>query len=547
MAPKTKGIKNDAASMGNNRAADGQEIDSNPKSTPLGTPGDLVTPDMKKYQAMLGSNPSSRVFATLAELYRKQGMYDEAIGLCLKGLVHHPDYLSGRVVLGLAYFDKGMIRDAAEELERVVSAKPDHLMAARALGDVMLADGNNDRAEYYFNRVLSLAPDDQDVARKLESLTNRPGTEVPQQPTADGAAPAVPVPSPDEIIEGEGLEIVEGGGSTTGESMDAHIIREISETLETVGTDLSVDEMSEILVKADQEDRRSKRTPVHPPGAGTKPERDAPAAATGLPPLYYAIERLQIGIVITDLDGTVHYANRAVSQSHGWAKDDPIGRSISDFFPPGIFQPMTMHEILDKKSLAKDTVNVRKDGSIFPVRITYDIVEGESKEPVYIIVGIDDLSRHKDVDEDLWQLSIKDAESGLYNRRYFLSKIAEETKRAERIGYPLCLMVISVDNFKSYQAADRPRKGQRVAAEIGKIARQSIRKEFDSAYRLTEEEFAVILLTATDQKALIVAQRLREKISKRLPGIEIGIGTASSEDHRSIEGLIGAAEKAIRR
>ncbi len=83
-------------------------------------------------------------------------MYDEAIGLCLKGLKHHPDYLSGRVVLGLAYFDKGMIREAAEELERVVSAKPDHLMAAKALGDVLLQSGDIQRAKYYFERVLSL-------------------------------------------------------------------------------------------------------------------------------------------------------------------------------------------------------------------------------------------------------------------------------------------------------------------------------------------------------------------------------------------------------
>ncbi len=545
MAPKTKGSKSDTADRQNSRAAGSQDIGSNPGNTPLGTPGDLITPEIKKYQAMLGSNPSSRVFATLAELYRKQGMYDEAIGLCLKGLGHHPDYLSGRVVLGLAYFDKGMLRDAAEELERVVSAKPDHLMAARALGDVMLADGNNERAEYYFNRVLSLAPDDPDVARKLESLTNRPGTEVPPQPTADGAAPAVPVPSPDEIIEGEGLEIIESGGLSPGETAETH--NEGGETLQAAGDEPAIDVLPDMLVKTEREDRRSKGPRVHQPDAGAKPEGDAPAVATGLPPLYHAIGRLQIGIVITDLDGAVHYANRAVSESHGWAEEDPIGRNISDFFPPGIFQPMTMHEILDKKSLAKDTVNVRKDGSVFPVRITYDIVEGESGEPAYIIVGIDDLSRHKNVDEDLWQLSIKDAESGLYNRRHFLSKIAEETKRAERIGYPLCLMVITVDNFKSYQAADRPRKGQRVAAEIGKIARQSIRKEFDSAYRLTEEEFAVILLTATDQKALIVAQRLREKITKRLPGIEIGIGTATSKDHRSIEGLIGAAEKAIRR
>ncbi len=283
MAPKTKGIKSDAASIGNNRAADGQDIGSNPKSTPLGTPGDLVTPDMKKYQAMLGSNPSSRVFATLAELYRKQGMYDEAIGLCLKGLGHHPDYLSGRVVLGLAYFDKGMIRDAAEVLERVVSAKPDHLMAARALGDVMLADGDNERAEYYFNHVLSLAPDDQDVIRKLESLTNRPGAEVPPQTATDETAHEAAAPLPDEIIEGEGLEIVESGGLSLEDTANSR--HENGETRQAAGDVLPADEVSDILIEPEQEHRRRKGPRVHQPGVATKPERDAPAAATGLPPV----------------------------------------------------------------------------------------------------------------------------------------------------------------------------------------------------------------------------------------------------------------------
>ncbi len=92
------------------------------------------------------------------------------------------------------------------------------------------------------------------------------------------------------------------------------------------------------------------------------------------------------------------------------------------------------------------------------------------RQPAYIIVGMDDLSRHKDVDEDLWQSSIKDAESGLYNRRHFLFKIAEEVKRAERIGYPLCLMVLTIDNFDSYQTADAgPGKVKRSPSRSAKI------------------------------------------------------------------------------
>ena len=37
------------------------------------------TPEMIKYEEMLEKNPASRVFAPLADLYRKAGMIDEAI------------------------------------------------------------------------------------------------------------------------------------------------------------------------------------------------------------------------------------------------------------------------------------------------------------------------------------------------------------------------------------------------------------------------------------------------------------------------------------
>lgn len=550
MAVKNQTPKTGARGARGSRASD-DSAGQAPPIPPLGTPGELITPEIKKYRAMLEENPASRVFATLGELYRKQGMHDEAIGLCLKGLKYHPDYLSGRVVLGLAYFDKGMVKEASEELERVVSAKPDHLMAAKVLGDVLLMNGDIERAKYYFERVLSLAPDDLDVRKKLEPMrTGRGPSAVPSRAETP-LPPALSAEAPDEIIEGEGLEIVESD-SPPNDMPQAQIVQEDNGPDEDGGIKLSADEITDILVRTEQqiseiEARREAAAKPEPPPPASRASLLRPATTGGVVPLYRAVERLQIGIVITDLDGTVHYANPAAAQGHGWDKEDLVGRHLKDFFPPGLFYPMTMHDILEKKSLTRDTMNVRKDGSVFPVRITYDVVEGDSREPVHIIIGMDDLTRHKEIDEDLWQLAIKDAETGLFNRRHFLFKIAEEIKRAERIGYPLCLMVFAISDFKSYRTEHGSKKAQRVLTELGKIARQSIRKEVDSAYRITEDEFAVILPTATNQKAVIVAGRLQEKVAKKLPDIEIRIGAASRDNHRSIEDLIDAAEKAAYR
>ncbi|GEM_PF-2462763 len=137
-------------------------------TAPLGT--GVITPEMEKYQSMLAKNPNSRVFASLAECYRKQGMLDEAIHLCIDGVKKYPNYMSGRVALGRAYFDKGMIKEAKEELEKVVSVTPNNIVANKVLGDVHLLEEDIDKAGVFFGKVLSMSPEDEEVAAKVEDI-----------------------------------------------------------------------------------------------------------------------------------------------------------------------------------------------------------------------------------------------------------------------------------------------------------------------------------------------------------------------------------------
>src|SRR4030067_1320406 len=95
-----------------------------------------IPPEINKYLAILSKDPGSMVFAPLAEAYRKAGMLDEAIATAQDGMKLRPDYVSGMVALGRAYFEKGLMAEARENLEKVLVIAPDNIIAAGILEEI---------------------------------------------------------------------------------------------------------------------------------------------------------------------------------------------------------------------------------------------------------------------------------------------------------------------------------------------------------------------------------------------------------------------------
>lgn len=129
---------------------------------------------VEKYQLILQSDPRAKVFAPLAEAYRKMGLIDEGIQVCLKGLGHNPDFASGRVALGRLYLEKGNLALAAEELQKAVDLSPENLLAQGLLGETYLKLRRPKEALGAYKMLLFLNPHDekaQGLIRKLESLT----------------------------------------------------------------------------------------------------------------------------------------------------------------------------------------------------------------------------------------------------------------------------------------------------------------------------------------------------------------------------------------
>src|SRR6476620_6012693 len=92
---------------------------------------------LKQYQ----DDPNSRVFAPLAEAYRKAGLIDEAIDISREGLKVHPSFMGGRVALARALFDKRLYQEVVEELSPIVQDIPDNLVAQRLLAESYLVLG----------------------------------------------------------------------------------------------------------------------------------------------------------------------------------------------------------------------------------------------------------------------------------------------------------------------------------------------------------------------------------------------------------------------
>ena len=124
-------------------------------------------------------------------------------------------------------------------------------------------------------------------------------------------------------------------------------------------------------------------------------------------------------------------------------------------------------------------------------------------------------------------LSISDGLTGLYNRRYFDSKIFEEVRRANRQNHDLFLAVIDVDNLKEMNDKYGHLAGDKLLKSVGDIIKHCIRENVDWPFRYGGDEFCVILTQVSREQAIATSERFIQNFSeKKLPFTGLSIGLA---------------------
>jgi len=155
--------------------------------------------------------------------------------------------------------------------------------------------------------------------------------------------------------------------------------------------------------------------------------------------------------------------------------------------------------------------------------------------------------------EALRTQSVRDALTGLYNRRYLEETLEREMRRAARAEQSLGILMIDLDHFKNFNDTYGHDAGDAVLRETGASLTKGIRAE-DFVCRFGGEEFVVILPTADPETSRTRAERLRTKMreltimyqGKSLGMVTISVGVAAFPAHgTSPKELMAAADAAL--
>ena len=175
-------------------------------------------PVFLRYYERWQTDPRSVVFAPISEMFRNHGLISEAIKIAEEGLKHHPNLISGRLVLAKAYLaggEKGLAREQArlileqmpnnEEARRILEAKAvelDHkpivqshhfdedeitedmpidevpmatvsdneLWHTATMARILASQGHIERARDIFRNILKREPDNDVIKAELNKL-----------------------------------------------------------------------------------------------------------------------------------------------------------------------------------------------------------------------------------------------------------------------------------------------------------------------------------------------------------------------------------------
>jgi len=127
---------------------------------------------LDKYLSALEKDPKSRVFAPLAEYYRKSGLLSQAIETLNQGIKHNPDYVLGHLGLAFCYYENGDAKRSYDILRPLIDTNRDNLRMLRLYSDACLELSKNEEALETLKYLLFVNPKDKEAAEKIKLIEN---------------------------------------------------------------------------------------------------------------------------------------------------------------------------------------------------------------------------------------------------------------------------------------------------------------------------------------------------------------------------------------
>jgi diguanylate cyclase (GGDEF)-like protein len=184
---------------------------------------------------------------------------------------------------------------------------------------------------------------------------------------------------------------------------------------------------------------------------------------------------------------------------------------------------------------------IRKDGSIIWANLRVSLVRDDDNNPLFFISQIQDITRRREIDDELQHMARYDVLTGLANRATFLKALQKALDRAARHhGYSFGVLFIDLDGFKSINDTLGHLGGDELLKAVGQRLLSCVRPT-DFVSRIGGDEFTMLIQTDNESsngsEARAVAGRVVRELSKPFTingvqvttGASIGIAISTSE------------------
>lgn len=263
------------------------------------------------------------------------------------------------------------------------------------------------------------------------------------------------------------------------------------------------------------------------------------------------------GVLVTDVEGIIRFANQAFSRISGYTEAEVIGKTPS-ILSSGRHEKSFYSEMWNALNITGEWQgeiwNRRKNGEVYPEWLTISAIkDGYGKVTQYAAV-FSDLTARKQDEERIKHLAYHDALTGLPNRFLFADRLQLAMAHARRNRAKLAVMFLDLDRFKYINDSLGHAAGDQLLQEVATRLSACVRED-DTVARMGGDEFTLLLpgIRAVEDVAKI-AQKIIDtlkasfRIGDRDLYITVSIGIAMyPNDGLEADALLSHADAAMYR
>lgn len=213
----------------------------------------------------------------------------------------------------------------------------------------------------------------------------------------------------------------------------------------------------------------------------------------------------------TDTKGNIQTVSKAFCKISGYEKEELVGKNHNIVRHPDM--PKSLYEELwntiTKGEIWKGEIkNLKKDGSYYWVKAVIEPKFNKNGDITSYFAIREDITDRKRI----YELSITDALTLLYNRRYFNDTAHNFVLESVRNNKVFAFVLLDIDNFKKYNDTYGHQDGDDVLIKVANSLKATFKRGDDQVFRLGGEEFGVLISSKTKLNIMDLIEEARANI-----------------------------------